>query len=810
MDMEFLPDIVNPPLRSFKMNRLYYAVITCLLFAYSFCITAQQVTISGYVADVATGEYLIGAYVYDTISLNGGITNKYGYYSIKTEKEKIRAIRYSFVGYSPVTLITSFRSDTTINIKLISVATNLSEVQVVSSKKERLEQRTEISKLDIPLHQVKSLPSLTGEADIIKAFQLMPGVQSGSEGNNGLYVRGGTPDQNLFLLDDVPLYNVSHLGGLYSVFDPSMVKSIDLYKGGFPARYGGRVSAVVDVRNKDGNLYSHHGEAGLSILLSRLFLEGPIKKDKASYALSLRRSNLDIYSFVVGKMTRNPEVYGYTFYDINLKTNYIISPRDRLFLSIYNGRDIFFYRLKEKVSSYQEYDYTSKYNTTWGNSLGSLRWYHVFNGKLFNNLTFAYTNYHYKNYNFSQQKVKPENSLISDEYQYLSNVRDLILKTDLEIPLNKNKLRTGVMYGRHFFNPGSVSYSQKIQMNQIDTVTNSPEPSLNLSSNEINAYFEYSWLLKEKLSGNFGINSNYYFDNKRGFKSVEPRILLNYLILPNLAFKASYCLMQQNLHLLTNSNTGLPSDIWLPSTFRIKPERSRQISLSLAHTTKKGYEISLESYIKKLSNLIDYKEGVLIYESSLAWDEKIETGGVGLVRGIEFLLQKKEGRINGWVGYTISKNERKFKNINDGEYFPFLYDQRHDFSIVLNYELNKKLSLSGTWVYHTGNAITLPTGKYQLIDMNSNNAENPYATKDVHIYSEKNGYRLPAYHRLDFGINYTKPAKRGIKKLTIGIYNVYNHQNAYYLFFKTKDGKTNLYQQSLFPLIVNFGYSFVF
>lgn len=784
-------------------------MIICLLLAKSNNIFSQQITISGYVADKTTGEYLIGANVFDTTNFNGCITNKYGYYSINTEKGKTIAIRFSFVGYSPVTLIQNFSRDTTINIKLVS-GTNLNEVKVFSSKKERLEQRTEISKIDIPLNQIKSLPSLTGEADILKAFQLMPGVQSGSEGNNGLYVRGGTPDQNLFLLDDVPLYNVSHLGGLYSVFDPSMVKSIELYKGGFPARYGGRVSAVVDVRNKDGNLYSHHGEVGFSILLSKLFLEGPIIKDKASYALSLRRSNLDIYSFVVGKMIRNPEIYGYTFYDINLKTNYIISPKDRLFLSIYNGRDNFFYKLKEKVSSFQEFDYLSKFNRTWGNSSGSLRWYHVINGKLFNNLTLAYSKYQYKSYNFSQQKVKPENSILSDEYQYLSNVRDLILKTDLEVPLDKNKLRTGVMYVRHFFNPGSVSYSQRVQINQIDTITNSPEPSLNLSTNEITAYLEYSWHLKEKISGNFGINSNYYFDNQKGFKSIEPRILLDYLILQKLAIKASYCLMQQNLHLLTNSNTGLPSDIWLPSTFRIKPERSQQISFGLAHTTKKGYEVSIESYIKKLTNLIDYKEGVLIYESSLNWDEKIETGGIGLVRGIEFLIQKKEGRMNGWIGYTISKNDRKFKNLNNGEYFPFLYDQRHDFSIVLNYELSKKLSFSGTWVYHTGHAITLPTGKYQLIDINSYNPGNQYITKDVHIYSEKNGYQLPSYHRLDFGINYTKPRAKGISKWTLGVYNAYNRQNAYYLYFKTEAGVTKLYQQSLFPLIANFGYSFVF
>ena len=781
-------------------------MIICLLLAKSNSIFSQEVTISGFVADKTTGEYLIGANVFDTTSFNGCITNKYGYYSIKTEKGETRAIRYSFVGYSPITLIQNFKQDTTINIKLLS-GTNLSEVQIFSSKKELLEQRTEISKVDIPLKQIKTLPSLTGEPDILKAYQLMPGVQSGPEGNNGLYVRGGTPDQNLFLLDDVPLYNVSHLGGLYSVFDPSMVKSVELYKGGFPARYGGRVSAVVDVRNKDGNLYSHHGEMGLSIFLSKLFLEGPIVKEKVSYAISLRRSNLDIYSFLVGKMIRNSEIYGYTFYDINLKTNYIISDRDRLFLSIYNGRDKFLYRLKEDVSSY---DYLSKYNTTWGNSTASIRWYHVFSGRLFNNLTLAYTKYQYKNYNFFQQKDKSDNSILSDEYQFLSNVQDIILKTDLEMPFDQNKLRTGFMYVRHFFNPGSVSYTQKMKMSQIDTVLYSPLPSLHLSTNELTAYVEYEWHINKKLSGNIGVNSDYYFYNNKGFASVEPRILLNYLILQNLSIKASYCLMKQNLHLLTNSNAGLPSDIWLPSTSNVKPERSQQIALGLAHTTKSGYEVSVESYIKYLNNLIDYKEGALIYMSSVNWEEKIETGGTGLVRGLEFLLQKKEGRMNGWVGYTISKNERKFKNLNNGKSFPFIYDQRHEFSIVLNYELNKKLSLSGTWVYHTGHAITLPTGKYQLIDINSYNPENKYKTDDVHIYSEKNGFRLPAYHRLDFGLNYTKPTEKGVKKWTIGIYNAYNRQNAYYLYFKTKDGVTKLYQQSLFPLIVNFGYTYSF
>lgn len=812
MVMGFLQDIRKQCQNYIIKNNIVRKILFFLFYILSLTGMAQNFTISGYVMDNNTGEYLIGASVYDTLSHTGTITNKYGFFTIKIDKSNLCWLRFSFVGYNSFYQCFVNKKDTTVFIKL-AAGTNLEQVTISSLHKEKLEQRTESSKVEIPLQQIKILPSLAGEPDILKAYQLMPGIQAGSEGNNGLFVRGGSPDQNLYLLDDVPLYNVSHLGGLFSVFDPSMVKSVEVYKGGFPARYGGRISSVIDVRNKDGNLYNQHSEVGLGIFLSKIFTEGPVFKNKSSYALSVRRCNLDLYTYLYSKLIGNPEINGYTFYDINLKSNFILSGKDRLFISIYSGSDKFYVKLKDKMSLPTEFEYSSKHITKWGNKTASLRWYHVFGGKIFHNLTLAYTQYEFKNYDLSEKITKTaDNISFLDEYKFLSKVQDLIFKTDMEVPVDKNTFRAGGIYTRHYFNPGFVSHTQKTKINQFDTILNSPEPNIGLYADELSAYIEFNWHIKEKLSGNIGVHTNNYLIDSKLFPSFEPRILLNFLLLKNISVKAFYCFMKQNLHLLTNSNTGLPSDLWLPSTSKIKPEQSEQYGISIAHTTKSNYELSIEAYIKSLKNLIEYKEGILVFESSLNWDEKAETGGIGSVKGVECLLQKKSGRTNGWIGYTFSKNFRQFDNLNNGLSFPYIYDQRHQFSLVVNYELSDKLSLSGTWLYHSGHSITLPTGKYQMINMNYTDSYYGDRTvmSEVHIYSEKNGYRMPDYHRLDLGLNFTVPKKKGVSKWTIGIINVYNRQNAYFLYFKTTDGKTSLYQQSLFPILVNFGYTFIF
>lgn len=781
-------------------------LLTIFFICINLFLFSQNFTLSGYVIDESTGEYLIGVNIYDSMHQKGYITNKFGFYSIVLNKGEYYTFDFSYVGYSSSSINVLADKDMSLNIKLLAGA-SLEEVKVMATRKSKIEKRNEISKIDIPLEQIKTLPTITGEPDILKAYQLMTGVQGGSEGTSGLYVRGGTPDQNLFLLDDVPIYNASHLGGIYSVFNSTMVKSVDFYKGGFPARYGERTSSVIDIRTKDGNLNELKGEAGFSLLLSKFFIESPIIKDKCSFAFAIRRSNLDLYSYAYQWLIDNPYYMGYTFYDLNFKLNYILGNKDRLFVSFYKGKDKSFYKEKENQNSKLDYKYKAESDLKWGNTSTSIRWYHVFGGKIFNNLTLAYTRYQYVNENFSEIINKSDNSKVKDFYNINSEVKDVILKSDLEIPFINNSLKLGFKYSYHSYIPCQITYSDNLSFVNVDTSSTQLKLNNKLNANDFSAYAEYHFNYK-KLSGNIGLRSTYFAVESKDFNSFEPRIILNYLLFKSLAVKTSYCQMQQNIHLLTNSNTGLPTDLWIPSTDKIHPEKSTQINIGLAHTTKKNYEISIESYYKELNDLIECKEGVLIFNATKNWDEKIESGGTGIVKGLEILLQKKQGTLTGWTAYTLSKNERSFENIDEGESFPFKYDQRHNLSIVANLKINEKLTLSGTWIYTTGSNITLPSGKYQLSVFDHYYEE--IILTDVHIYDSRNSYKMPSYHRLDVGFNYTKQKQNGIAKWTFGIYNVYNRQNPYYLYFKVVDGETKLYQQSLMPIFINFGYSFTF
>ncbi|KKL12346.1 hypothetical protein LCGC14_2536680, partial [marine sediment metagenome] len=465
--------------------------------------SAQSVIVSGFIIDRETGEYLIGATVADTDSFEGGITNKFGFYSIVIKQSRSITLRYSYVGYTPVCVHFSPQIDTTLNIQLVAGA-NIDEIQITSEKGRRIEERADIGKVMIPISQIKMIPNIMGEPDILKAYQLMPGIQSGSEGTNGLFVRGGTPDQNLYLFDDVPLYNVSHLGGMFSTFNASIIKSIDFYKGGFPARYGGRTSSVIDIRSKDGNLHQYKGEIGINLFLSKFFLEGPLIKNKASFAISARRSNLDIYTLLFAKLSSRSENAGYFFRDLNLKANYILSDKDRLFISAYHGRDKYYYKQKKVLSLFVNEEHVYKSNLSWGNSSSSIRWQHVFGNKIFNNLTFAFTKYNYLNHNLYKKKDNNTGMTLTDEYQFLSGVADIILKSDLEIPLKQNRIRIGGKYSKHSYIPSSISYSQVLGFENGDSVMNSPEQDTKLNADEFSAYLEYIWKSGNKLSGNFG------------------------------------------------------------------------------------------------------------------------------------------------------------------------------------------------------------------------------------------------------------------------------------------------------------------
>lgn len=782
--------------------RFFLLLFTCLCLI-NIVSSQSTILISGYLKDSLTGERLIGANIYDIISLKGTSSNSFGYYVVKLNKQGIVKLQYSYVGYKPYQISFNTNGDTIISVSLVS--NNSLEQVIVKGEKSR-EELTEISKITLLPAQVKKLPSFTGEPDLLKAFQLMPGISQGTEGTSGLYVRGGSPDQNLFLLDDVPLYNVMHLGGLYSVFDPSALKSVDLYKGGFPARYGGRISSIMDIRNNDGNIKQYNSEIGLSLLLSKLFIEGPLKKGKASFMFSIRRSNLDLYTFLYNKfLSGQNDNIAYYFYDVNLKLNYIINDRNRVFMAFYKGIDNFYNKYNE--SQYTSgFDYKGYSGIKWGNTAISARWQHIFANQVTNNLTVASTFYKYENKNNFKAFNKEQNIGSSSEYSLISNIHDLIIKSDLQIPINTNHIKTGFEGAFHTFNPSAIHSSYSTS----DSLVTNPSNKNVIKAFSGSFYAERVFDLTEKISANFGFRYNLFYTNSTFFQSPEPRIIINYSFYSAWAIKASYCKMSQNIHLLTNSGTGLPSDLWVPSTQQAHPEKSDQVTIGVTHTTSSNnYKISAEMYYKTLSNLIEYKEGVLVYSSNESWEEKVEKNGKGYAEGIELMIEKQYGRLTGWLSYTLSKTERKFNNIQNGESFPFKYDQRHNFSIVLNYAISEKLSASAVWQYHTGNAITLATGKYEILTQNYY-YNGQQQMKEIHIYSKRNAYQMPAYHKLDLGLNYTKTKRRGTAIWNIGIFNAYNHQNAYFLFFKEKNGVTKLYQQSLFPILFNFGYTYKF
>lgn len=765
----------------------------------------QKIIINGYVIDKKSGEAIIGVNIYDSNLKVGCTTNKFGYYSLIINKNVNYNFQYSSIGYYSKNYIVKLIADTVLNVELNDATTSLSEVIVNGQRS--IEEKAEIGKLNIPLSTIKTLPSITGEPDILKAYQLMPGVQMGSENNNGLFVRGGSPDQNLFLLDDVPLYNVSHLGGFFSVFDPSMVKTVDLYKGGFPARYGGRISSVVDVRNKEGNLYDTKGEIAVGLISSKFFIEGPIKKGESSYAFSYRNCNFGIYSYLYKLIQNSSSLSGYYFNDINFKANLKMSQSDRLFLSFYMGEDNIYSKDKDVEVKSTNTEYSGFSELKWGNTAASIRWLHLLKNGIFNNTTIAYTHYKYINHLQSSVDYLTDKSNITDDFQIRSGTNDLIFKNDTEIPIENLIIRLGITGSNHSYIPSLVTYSQKV--NAVENNDTSSYPNPKLHAFDIYGYAEFEYKLTEKLSTNAGFRTGSYFVNKTSFPVFEPRIVVNYMLLPSYSIKASYSNMHQNIHLLTNSNAGLPSDIWIPSTAYIKPESSDQFSLGFAHTTKKNYEMSIELYTKKIQNLIEYKEGILLYNDSQSWQDKVETGGVGSVKGLEVLIRKLSGKLTGWIGYTLSSNTRKFRNLNNGNEFPFTYDQTHNLSIVGNYKITDNITLSATWVYHTGNCVTLASSKYKLYNYDYSGYLHKNYYTDAQIYTEKNGYRLPDYHRLDIGLNRTKQLKKGVRNWSINVYNAYNHQNAYYVFYKkSEDGNIKLYQRSFFPILLNMSYSY--
>ncbi|HEX4875853.1 MAG TPA: TonB-dependent receptor [Chitinophagaceae bacterium] len=764
----------------------------------------NRFTLNGYVKDSLSGETIIGA----TISVNGqskGVaSNQYGFYAI-TLDEGVYSITASHVSYQGKSISIDLQENKSYNFDLVSKSASIGEVVVYSRKRDGNVKNAQMGKIDLSINQIRNIPAFMGEVDLLKAIQLLPGVRNAGEGNAGFYVRGGGPDQNLILLDDAVVYNTGHLFGFFSIFNSDAIKNVSLIKGGMPAQYGGRLSSVVDVSMKEGNINKTQVDGGIGLIASRFSVQGPLKKNKASYILSARRTYID--ALVKPFIKKSSSFYGsgYYFYDVNAKVNYRFSDKDRLYLSGYFGRDVFdFANSKRSFST----------NIPWGNSTATLRWNHVFNRRLFSNTTLVYNDYKFK---FSARQENFEIGLNS-------GIRDGSAKIDFDYyPLPNHKLKFGGLFTYHKFIPNVASGRQ-------DSIIFKPNNESSKYATETAIYLQDDWEIGTRWKINYGIRWSTFtqigpytrytrdanlnpldsvkyksFQPVKTYGGLEPRFTVRYAFDDASSVKASVTRNLQYIHLVTNAGNTLPTDLWVPSTYLVRPQVSWMYAAGFFKNFKDNtYETSLEVYYKDMQNQVEYAEG---YTPSLRDPEDEFVFGRGWSYGAEMLVNKMKGRFTGWVGYTLSWTWRRFPQLNSGIKYPARYDRRHDLSAVANFEKNRKWKFGAVFVYGTGNAMTLPERFYFI---------NGVLTQE---YSRLNQYRMQPYHRLDLSATYTPQPKKKRKlnnSWVFSIYNVYSRLNPYFIYFDQNgslangDLKVEAKQVSLFPVIPAVTWNFKF
>jgi len=806
----------------FKFYFLYF------LLAIFSELNAQVYPVSGKVIDEKNGEVLTGVTVYLKNSKLYAITNNYGLFSLSVPAGQ-QTLVVQYVGYAQKEIPLEVRSSVHLNISLNEEARELQEVEITGQKGDENVSRNRMSAVSLEMHEISKIPAFMGEVDILKTIQLLPGVKNAGDGNTGYYVRGGGPDQNLILLDDAPVYNASHLLGFFSVFNGDAIKNVQLIKGGMPAEYGGRLASVLDITMKDGNNRYWQAEGGIGIVASRLTVQGPLKKNKSSLIFSARRTYIDI---LARPFLNKSDFKGtsYFFYDLNLKWNYIFDDKNKIFLSGYFGRDLFEFRSEED----------GFFNTRipWGNATLSARWNHLFNSKLFSNLTFAFSDY-----NFQFEALQDD-----FEARFFSGIRDFGAKYDVYFfPNARHQMRTGIHYFYHIFTPTNVSAKQGETTFDFGKI-------VRLYSHDISVYVSDEWTLRSNLKINLGFRYGHFIhvgpftrflkdflgrindtiEYKPGqmvsqYSGPEPRVAMTYIITPSLSWKISYTRNYQFIHLATLSSVSLPTDVWMPCTEVIKPQIGNQYAMGIfKNFFNNRLETSVELYYKDMLNQIEYKEGAQPGDNVFDNPDNAFTFGKGWAYGAEFFIRKPAGKFTGWIGYTLSWTLRQFEEINYGLVFPAKYDRRHDVSLVLTYEPNPAWNLGLVWVYATGNRGTLPNGFFLFEGSMSND------------YGLRNSYQFVPYHRLDlnatfFFTRYKEWKKQKTNKListdeqtlsekkrkpehslTLSVFNAYNRYNPYFIYF-TKEGdllkgdfKVKARQVTLFPILPSLTWNFKF
>lgn len=784
------------------LARICICLVLIVLPAIGFAQT--KYTISGYVKDASNGETLLGASVYAKENLVGTTTNTYGFYSVSLPTGTY-TIMGTFIGYKNFSKTIKLDKDISLNIELEKSDNEMATVVVQDDKARENINSSQMSTISLSIEEIKKLPAFMGEVDIMKTLTLLPGVQSSGEGNSGFYVRGGGPDQNLILLDGAPVYNASHLFGFFSVFNGDAIKGMEVVKGGMPAQYGGRMSSVLDISMKEGNNKKYEVEGGIGIIASRLTVQGPIVKNKLSFIVSGRRTYADLLAKPFIKKDSPLAGSGYYFYDINAKINWIIGEKDRIFISGYFGRDKFYF--KNRTGSFDA-------GINWGNATATLRWNHVYNAKLFSNLTFLFTDY---NFNF-------EGNQSDFNFTLGSGVRDYGVKLDYSYyPSPKHTVRFGGEYTNHRYTPSSVTFAGTLG----DIL---PKDPIRMHTNEAALYIGDDWEIHKLFKVNVGVRASYfaftgpftrYAKNAAGqtvdtlrynpwqkiadYFRAEPRISMRVKARENIAIKAAYTQNYQYVQLVSRATVSLPLDVWLPSTELVKPQFSQQVAVGYFHNFLNGMiETSVEGYYKDMRNLVEFADGADPAQSINDNIDHTLVQGRGESYGVEFFVKKAKGKFTGWVGYTLAWANRYFPDLNNGKMFPAKYDRRHDLSIVAAYDLNYRWSFGAVFVYASGNTLTMPSQLYF--------AEGELITE----YGDRNAYRFPAYHRLDVSATYvtSKPEKKFKSSITLSVYNVYSRQNPYFIYFdrtgNLSDGsfKLSAKQVSLFPVLPSITWNF--
>lgn len=769
-------------------------------------------TISGYLEDFSTGERLIGANIYDQATKQGTTSNEYGFFSITLPAGK-HILAFSYLGYQTQSQEVQLSDNQLVNISLKPSLT-LTEIVVIANDSTEVDEVLNNSQQQsISLKAVQDLPSLGGEPDLVRTMQLLPGVQTGPDGIGGLHIRGGSIDQNLTLIDGVPVYNPSHALGVFSIFNTGAIRTSSLIKGSFPARYSGRLSSVLDVRTKEGNLKEFHGEANVGLVAGRMTLEGPLWKDKTAFLISARTSLVNFYLKPLSqnafeKRGSNGET-NYNLNDINAKLNHKFSNRDRVYISFYKGKDNFDSRearsnellliqteTGDTIASGRS-DLSAKRLLDYGNTVAALRWNHLWTNKLFSNTTLTYSRYFFNDeFNTSDSLVLNQRTA-SKQITFIKNqssIQDFAAKVDFDyVPVSNHYVRFGAGITQHRFAPGVLAFNENSEIDEQEININTSLANDSLRSVEYDFYFEDELELASKWTMNFGVHVSGLLVGRKNYNSIQPRFSSFWDIHPRFNLRASIGTHTQYLHLLNSSNIGLTTDLWVSSTEQVPPEDAWQIDLVANFKIGKNYNLSVEGYFKQMKNLITYIEGA---NTLTDWENNVTLGN-GKAYGIELLLQKKIGKTTGWLAYTLSFAERQFEEINFARSYPYRYDRRHNIQVALIHRFTPSIEFTCNYIYGTGLAFTLPEDKFLLF------IPGDTAPPDVVINrDERNNFRMPAYHRLDAGFNFKKVGKQAIQTFHIGVYNAYNKRQPLYFAVRNNPTEENLLNREIVTIEV--------